>query len=106
MTIDDFIAANPHVEWHTKRRIGGQSGVVGTDATGTTVWAIVLGNHHVSSTAPLVPKNARAAVHNLICIQPGKEFATVGDDQLARRLRTYGVPLGNWVTQKQQEASP
>lgn len=93
MTEDEIIASNPGREWR-RMTFRGQTVLISTDVDGKEKWLVWKGRHHVSGPMPLSGGILDAAKSNLRASQPGREFATVGDDDYAKALRISGFHVG------------
>lgn len=89
LTEGDIKAANPGLSWRRMVFKGGRV-LISTDAAGQEKWIVWMGAHHVSGPMPLSAESLDSARSNLRASQPGKEFATAGEDDYAKALRIAG----------------
>jgi hypothetical protein len=90
ITRESIIAANPHLTYRDAR-IGRRNGLIGLDAAGAETWIVWEGDFMVCAAGPWDEPTIAAVVYNLEGAQPGKRFATAGEDQLASRLAKSGI---------------
>jgi hypothetical protein len=90
LTASAIIEANPEYSL-TPRKIGHHNGLVGTDQSGREVWLIYKGDFFVMADGPWDDIRRASAERNLDAIQPGREFATIGDDNHAKAMRKLGL---------------
>ena len=92
MTADDIIAANPQFQWR-HARMQGKDGLIGTGKDGKEFFTLWMGEYVSDVALPLRRGSVRLMLYNLESRQPGKTYATIADDRIAKRFKKMGIPF-------------